>query len=165
MSGSIYALAADVYYIDLERSLDRAGAGCARACADDVGAIARGRRALRQMARVFSLAAKFSNLVLQEKKCVAVGLGTETEAELRQILEEVAAAWKDFAIADAMLYLGCLIGPGASLHDNWSGPLSKVRLRGRAIGRSGADVESAARLYQQRATPVVGYKAQLFPLG
>eukprot|EP00959_Pyramimonas_sp_CCMP1952_P157351 3290507-Pyramimonas_sp.AAC.1 len=55
----------------MERTLEAAGKGVGRWCADDVGAVVWGKPGLRELARIFKNSDKLAGLALKPPKCCA----------------------------------------------------------------------------------------------
>ena len=171
LSGSLYVIAANAFLMDLESCMVRNQKmfGVTRSCADDIGAVVYRLRGYSQLARVFRLSACFANLHLKHKKCIEIPLRDpacpDAMAALRTQLCRADPLWASFDFSSSCTYLGFQIGPGATIGAQWVAPLSNHATRTIDFSRQGAPISVLADLYRERALPVLGYVAQLVPLG
>ncbi|CAK0846857.1 unnamed protein product, partial [Prorocentrum cordatum] len=154
LSGDLYAIGTNVFLIDLAASLEERRLGIARACADDLGAIAYGPHGCRVLARVLGLCRRLAGLTLKISK----------RAAALACLAAADAAWAAFDIAEQLLYLSVILGVNVSLETQWAPQLAAWRERAGAISKTGSCFYTATALYHRHAIPVLGYKGQLFPL-
>eukprot|EP00959_Pyramimonas_sp_CCMP1952_P385987 8089179-Pyramimonas_sp.AAC.1 len=98
-------------------SVQRRFHGVVRCCADDVGGLIRTAKGLRW-------AELLAGPVFKSRKCKAAPLGGPfAETRRARVLEQLRRAspeWGSFQVADSLLYLGFVLGPGASLASNWT---------------------------------------------
>ena len=167
LSGSMFVVAVNPFLLDLEASLCSPSPtlGAVGACADDIGAVVWRKRAYRRLARVFSWADRLANLHLKATKCKAIPLWAamtdDVAAALRDILHDANPDWQSFEITDKCIYLGLWIGPFATCDDQWTTPDLKHHIRTVSISQQGAPVETAVKLYNERAFSTLSYVMQL----
>lgn len=120
----------------------------ARACADDLGAVASDVGRLAILASLFADFGSVSGLALKWNMCVVVALtnggGAWTLRRVRRELRRAVPEWSAFAVADAGKYLGVQLGPKAGALQRTSA-CAKWRERAAAAGMGTLQENSAAR--------------------
>ena len=138
-----------------------------RVCADDVGAALFHLDALVIMKAVFDEARACANLHLKPAKCVLIPLtepfSTEVAVMMRTWLETHLHEWAGFLIQASSKYLGVEMGPAAE-GKQWQPVFAKIKARTIEIAGAHAAASISAFLFNQRASPVLMYKAQLLRL-
>ncbi|CAK0862225.1 unnamed protein product [Prorocentrum cordatum] len=132
LSGTLRALGASAFLVDLAEKADGPQLGRVRACADDIGGALRSAQALSKA----------------------------PAREVRGAIERDIPEWVGFEITSRLLYLGLWPGSAASPATSWIGPLSKLRLRAQAIGRGTTPASHSAILYNTRAVTTLSCVAQ-----
>ncbi|CAK0891795.1 unnamed protein product [Prorocentrum cordatum] len=146
-SGFPFALCADPFAQDFDRSVSLRGRGIIRACADDVGAAIARIEVLKVLFRIFMVAARVASLILKISKCKLAPLAAEFPPALadqcRSWIQARIPEWCSVEIAGSLVYLGLRLGPDAMLN-SWAPLIQKYRYRAEQAG--GGPAEASARL-------------------
>ena len=121
-----------------------------QACADDLGAVVGSIRHLAALCPPLSLIKFAAGLSLNFKKCVIVPLAPfspQVVSRIRRWLSELAPEWISVRIVDKTKYLGCIIGPAATSHDNFAKPFIKFAGRVLSIGETPLPHAPAVKAY------------------
>ncbi|CAK0891794.1 unnamed protein product [Prorocentrum cordatum] len=155
-SGFPFALCADPFAQDFDRSVSLRGRGIIRACADDVGAAIARIEVLKVLFRIFMVAARVASLILKISKCKLAPLAAEFPPALadqcRSWIQARIPEWCSVEIAGSLVYLGLRLGPDAMLN-SWAPLIQKYRYRAEQAG--GGPAEAVILPHQRdRAAPV-----------
>lgn len=136
--------------------------GMLRACADDLGLVLHHIQQLHAVDKVFSLAGKVANLKLAPPKCKLIPLIRMLDPELKEFLaswlKENVPNFQDFSIVAQGLYLGFMLGPGASA--SYGVAVDKYQTRMVLLGRAASHAAVQVLNHNQRVASVLSYLAQ-----
>ena len=139
----------------------RLPAATPRAYADDTAIVATSLRAdLVELAQIFDLLRRASNLTLHVGKTVLIPLGDRQEESIRQELVADGHPWQDMYISSSAKYLGFLVGPGKA-DRSWDKPLKKFRERVAHWPWTEIGLFYATQVWNTFVLPVLLFVAQL----
>ena len=161
LSGSLFIIAINPLLLALRQLSPDCSRMVLTACADDIGIVLRSIELAPQIAALFDKFAALATLKLKAEKCVIVPVAiADAEAFKAQVLEYLVAQcpqWANFLFKAYSTYLGWLIGPAATPALQWKEAIEKFAKRSEQIGATSIPAVIGARLYGQRAVPVLSY--------
>ena len=166
-SAFIFDMCLDPFLNAFQKAIGDHGRGVVRACADDIGAALQSHRSLKYMFPVFEEAEFCAGLSLKCVKCNIVPTSEicseNTQHTIKSWLLTYIPNWANFNIAAFAKYLGVLMGP-SSAQAQWDSVIDKFLVTVNRIADAHASPNMSAHLYNTRAIPLLGYKAQFGPL-
>ena len=135
-----------------------------QACADDVAGVFASLKFLKAVFQPLQMIKHAAGLSLNLSKCTLVPLGEYNENTIFKIkrwINEQLPAWSNFKIADRTKYLGFIMGPSATEHDNFAKPFSKLCRRTESIAQAPYATAPATFAYNLEAITVMSYVMQL----
>lgn len=139
------------------------------AYADDMAVVLRSVQELRRIADILRVYGDATSLLVKPEKCVVVPLKMDTEGfpatqeRYRRLIADITPEWSSFRVEAEALYLGVLIGPGASRGAQWRAPLEKMQQRVTDLATAKLAPSLTAQMFASRAAPVLSYAAEVIP--
>lgn len=137
--------------------------------ADDLAVVVRDISLARDLCTIFGVIEKISSLRLNVTKCKIVplrahiGSWISVVAEYTGALAAAAPQWQSMQVVTSATYLGFVVGPTASLSNQWREPVAKFARRVQEITSGRESPSLAAAQLNSYAGPTLQYVAQLAP--
>ena len=161
LSGSLFVIVINPLLVALSKKFPCRSRAEITACADDVGLALKSLIDAPLVAQEFEFFAKIARLCLKPAKCVIVPAATCNLAafvrQAKDLLEDICPQWAHFTFKDCNTYLGWLLGPGATAEMQWETAIATLSFRTEQIACSAVPGAIGAKLWSQRAVPVLSY--------